>query len=573
MLDYKQVNPDENIQYNFAYLIDTSDSVGTNTLEQAKHAYISLTNSLIEAGIADVSRFAIIPFSSDASVQTPQNATEVISTIEGLSGNGFTNFNAALETGYKYFSSLPPGAENIAYFISDGYSTVGGSFEDSAKALQEVANVQAYGFGPANVQELRIIDSERPEIFPDSSQLITRLSANVGALVSSNPDIIDSNNDIEIASAPSDATNQPVEGSSSNNGGQEVLEKEEENLVDDYGEETPSQLPEPQSQSTSPELEIDDVANLGANLDPLTDAVLPVIDIEDVSIEEGNLGSSIAQFTVNLSSPATEEIQFSYETIDGSATSGSDYNQTSGQITIPIGETSAKIDIEVNGDSEVEPNEEFTLKLNELSSATFANEQTEYSKVGVIENDDVVQSSTIIPQNEAPITQTANNKILFDGNLLNLESYAGEIEIELNVSGEALYDNTVGFYEVDNAQGTITDPITGNQLNPSDGQAYIELAIKLREPGLNLNLDGQSSTTVKATLSGGQYGLFLVADGDLSSLEEDFTQVYSSFSEANSDKFQHIRSLGDNTLGIEDLFNGGDNDFNDMVIQFEITEV
>ena len=571
MLDYKQVNPDENIQYNLAYLIDTSGSAGTNTLEQAKHAYISLTNSLIEAGIADVSRFAIIPFSSDASVQTPQNATEVISTIEGLSGNGFTNFNAALETGYEYFSSLPPGAENIAYFISDGYSTVGGSFEDSAKALREVANVQTYGFGPANIQELSIIDSERPEIFADSSQLITKLSANVGALVSSNPEIIDSNNDIEIASAPSDETNQPVEDSSSNNGGQEVLEKEEENLVDDSGEETPLQLPESQNQST--ELEIDDVANLGANLDPLTDAVLPVINIEDISIEEGDLGSSIAQFTVNLSSPATEEIQFSYETIDGSATSGSDYNQTSGQITIPIGETSAKIDIEVNGDSEVEPNEEFTLKLNELSSATFANEQTEYSKVGVIENDDVLQSSPIIPQNETPITQTANNEILFDGNLLNLESYAGDVAIELNVSGEALYDNTVGFYEIDNAQGTITDPITGNQLNPSDGQAYIELAIKLREPGLNLNLDGQSSTTVKDTLSGGKYGLFIVADGDLSSLEEDFTQVYSSFSEANSDKFQHIRSLGDNILGIEDLFNGGDNDFNDMVIQFEITEV
>ena len=45
MLDSTQVKPDENIQYNFAYLIDTSDSVGTNTLQQAKDAYTSLTKS------------------------------------------------------------------------------------------------------------------------------------------------------------------------------------------------------------------------------------------------------------------------------------------------------------------------------------------------------------------------------------------------------------------------------------------------------------------------------------------------------------------------------------------------
>ena len=132
MLDSTQVKPDENIQYNFAYLIDTSDSVGTNTLQQAKDAYTSLTKSLMERGIADVSTFAIIPFGSDASLQTPENATEVISTIEGLSGNGFTNFNAALETANQFFSNAPSGARNITYFLSDGFSTIGGSFDDSA---------------------------------------------------------------------------------------------------------------------------------------------------------------------------------------------------------------------------------------------------------------------------------------------------------------------------------------------------------------------------------------------------------------------------------------------------------
>ncbi|MEO0688391.1 MAG: vWA domain-containing protein, partial [Cyanobacteria bacterium J06649_11] len=290
MLDSTQVKPDENIKYNFAYLIDTSDSVGTNTLQQAKDAYTSLTKSLIDAGIADSIKFGIIPFGSDASLQTPANATEAISIIEGLSGNGFTNFNAALETANQFFSTAPSGAKNIAYFMSDGYSTIGGSFEDSAKSLQEVADVQAYGFGPANIQELRIIDSDSPEIVPEASQLAGRFADSVGGLISSNLEDVDSNkdgdNDTEIASAPPNEPSQSVEDNSSNNNGQEVANKNEEKIVDDSTLGSPSKLPEaetPEVPPTSPGLEINNIAELGGDLDPLTAEESPVITIEDIS--------------------------------------------------------------------------------------------------------------------------------------------------------------------------------------------------------------------------------------------------------------------------------------------------
>lgn len=558
MLESKQVNSDENIQYNFAYLIDTSDSVGTDTLQQAKQAYINLTKSLVDRGIADVSNFGIIPFGSNAYLETPVNATEAISTIQGLSGNGFTNFNAALKTANQFFSTAPSEARNIAYFISDGYSTTGGSFEDSAKALKAVADVQAYGFGAANIQELRIIDSDQPHIVPEVSQLATTFVASTDGLVANKPQDFDSktdgDNEIEIASAPPD---EAVKENSSDTTSQQVLKRDEEKLVDDSIVEVPP---------TSEKIEIDNIVNVGANIDPLTGGKLPVVSIEDIEIVEGNLGTSIAQFTVNLSSPATEEIEFLYQTVDGSAISGSDYNQASGQITIPIGETSTQIDVEVNGDSEVEPAEEFTLNLKGLSSATFANNKAEYSKVAVIRNDDVVQSSPIVPQNEAPN--------ILDKNLLDLESFAGEIAINFTLDREALYDNTVGFYKIENAEGTITDPVTGNQFKPSDGQAYAELAIELRQPELELSVDSQSSITIQDTLSGGYlYAPFLIADGDIDSLEGDFNQVYFSFAQANSDKTEHIRSLGNNTFGFEDLPNGGDNDFDDMVVGIEIATV
>ncbi|MGB3754958.1 MAG: DUF4114 domain-containing protein [Rivularia sp. (in: cyanobacteria)] len=551
MLESKQVNSDENIQYNFAYIIDTSDSVRTDTLQQAKQAYISLTRSLMDRGIADVSNFAIIPFGTEAYLETPVNATEAISTIQGLSSNGFTNFNAALETASQFFSTAPSGARNIAYFLSDGYSTTGGSFEDSAKALKAVADVQAYGFGAANIIDLRIIDSDQPDIVPEISQLATAFVASTDGLIANNPQVAASktegDNEIEIASAPPD---EAVKENPSDTTSQQFLKRDEEKLVDD-------------SVVEAQEIEI---ANVGANIDPLTGGELPVLSIEDIEIVEGNLGTSIAQFTVDLSSPATEEIQFSYQTVDGSAISGSDYNQASGQITIPIGETSAQIDVEVNGDSEVEPAEEFTLNLEGLSSATFANNKAEYSKVAVIRNDDVVQNSPVVPQNEAPN--------ILDDNLLDLESFAGEIGINFTLDREALYDNTVGFYKIEDAEGTITDPVTGNQFKPSDGQAYAELAIELREPELELSVDSQSSITIQDTLLGGYlYAPFLIADGDIDSLEGDFNQVYFSFAQANSDKTEHIRSLGNNTFGFEDLANGGDNDFDDMLVRVEITPV
>ncbi|MFP4102904.1 DUF4114 domain-containing protein [Coleofasciculus sp.] len=46
--------------------------------------------------------------------------------------------------------------------------------------------------------------------------------------------------------------------------------------------------------------------------------------------------------------------------------------------------------------------------------------------------------------------------------------------------------------------------------------------------------------------------------------------VYFPYLGANRDGFDHIRSLGDNVFGFEDLPNGGDRDYNDMLIQVEI---
>ena len=49
------------------------------------------------------------------------------------------------------------------------------------------------------------------------------------------------------------------------------------------------------------------------------------------------------------------------------------------------------------------------------------------------------------------------------------------------------------------------------------------------------------------------------------------SDTFFAYAAANSDGFAHFRSLGDNIIGLEDLWGGGDRDFDDMIIQIAPT--
>lgn len=583
---------ERNTQYNFAYLIDVSDSMSGNRLQETKDAYISLTQSLANSGIGDVTQFAVIPFSDDASLKAPLNATDAVSTIENLSVDGFTNFTPALEKATEFFSTVPPGATNIAYFLSDGFSTDEGNFKKTAKALQEVADVRAYGFGAVNILQLREIDSNEPIILSDPSELASEFELSIlnrddisEINIVLDGEVVETIQPEQLEDSPLGLTySGSIQGLNTDD---DIRNKVAAEIIYDY--ERPNTTVDlvvatPQNplieggnnegEENSPEetpstslSEVDDTTKPDSNL--------PILNVENISIEEGNEGISNAEFTFELTSPATEEVLFSYETVDGTAISDSDYNQTSGQVTIPVGETTASINVEVNGDTLFESDEEFRLNLTGLSSATFENNKTEYSKVAVIENDDIAQSSSNTIQEEIQAEPTFDRENVIEDKLLNLETLNSDrVAISFNVEREALYDNTVGFYKIEDAEGTITDPVTGNTFKPSDGEAYAELAVQLREPQLELSVDNLSSTIIEDSLTGGNiYAPMIVADGNFETLEGDLSQVYFSFAQANADKVEHIRSLGDNTLGFEDLAGGGDNDFNDLIIRTEIAIV
>jgi hypothetical protein len=112
---------------------------------------------------------------------------------------------------------------------------------------------------------------------------------------------------------------------------------------------------------------------------------LPTLSIDDVSVTEGNAGTTAATFTVTLSAAAASAVTVSYATADGTATAGGDYAAASGTLTFAPGDTAKTVTINVNGDTTVESTETFTVGLSAPAGATIA----KASGVGTVTNDDV----------------------------------------------------------------------------------------------------------------------------------------------------------------------------------------
>ncbi len=111
----------------------------------------------------------------------------------------------------------------------------------------------------------------------------------------------------------------------------------------------------------------------------------PSLSISDVSMSEGNSGTKQFVFTVSLSATTGSDVTVNYATANDTATTGNnDYEQASGNLTIPANASSRTISVTVNGDTNTESNEAFHVNLSNPSNATIADGQG----VGTIQNDD-----------------------------------------------------------------------------------------------------------------------------------------------------------------------------------------
>ena len=113
-------------------------------------------------------------------------------------------------------------------------------------------------------------------------------------------------------------------------------------------------------------------------------ATTRTVSIADASRAEGSSGTSTMIFTATLSKASTRSVTVRYATSNGTATAGSDYVASSGTITFAAGETAKSVTVGLVGDTTVEPNETFTVKLSSPSGASISRA----SATGTILNDD-----------------------------------------------------------------------------------------------------------------------------------------------------------------------------------------
>jgi uncharacterized delta-60 repeat protein len=194
-----------------------------------------------------------------------------------------------------------------------------------------------------------------------------------------------------------------------------------------------------------------------------------------------------------------------------------------------------------------------------------------------INNDELVLAIDKLAGTLANIPIGAKSQSLAEGRTIDLTDYVGQtLKADVVTKSSAAYNNQVGFYAVEDAIGTIK-LANGSTLKPGDIN-YAQEAIKLALTN-SLQAGKTDSFTGKDIIGGKIYAPVVVAQGTLNDFltknptnggGADVIHAYFNYLGANPDKVDHFRSIGNNTFGVEDLYGGGDRDFNDLVIKMDL---
>ena len=169
----------------------------------------------------------------------------------------------------------------------------------------------------------------------------------------------------------------------------------------------------------------------------INDDPLPLLTINDVSLVEGNVGTTNAVFNVSLSPVSGQSVTVSYATANGTAVNGTDYFGISGTLTFLAGETNKTLTIPVVGNITVEPDKTFFVNLSNPFNAVFAKSQG----LGTIINDDgfpgqidhFVWGAVASPQYASePFAATVTAK---DAGNVTISNYAGPATVQGQVGG------------------------------------------------------------------------------------------------------------------------------------------
>ncbi len=151
----------------------------------------------------------------------------------------------------------------------------------------------------------------------------------------------------------------------------------------------------------------------GSHSDTMTVSVeaLPTLSITDAQVEETD-ANFFAQLIVTLSAPSSSDVSFDVAAVDGTAMSGTDYNRSSGRITIPAGSTLAVTGVEIVGDDIEEPTEDFTINISNPSGATISVSEATWT---ILDDDTPDPNTPPVANAGGPYQVDEGSAVLLDG--------------------------------------------------------------------------------------------------------------------------------------------------------------
>ncbi|MEW6155869.1 MAG: Calx-beta domain-containing protein [Verrucomicrobiota bacterium] len=231
----------------------------------------------------------------------------------------------------------------------------------------------------------------------------------------------------------------------------------------------------------------------------------PELVLSAQTISEGNSGSQTINLTLTLSFASSQTVTVDYTTADETAMAAEDYVASSGQVQFAAGETTRTIALEIKGDTVVEPNETFLVKLSKAVNATLAAAEARVT----IENDDALPVPELVLS-----AQTVS-----EGN-----SGSQAINLTLTLSFASSQSVTVDYTTADETAVAAEDYVASSgqvQFAPGETTRTIALEIKgdtVVEP--NETFLVRLSNAVRATLA--------TAEVRITILNDDLPQIFWS---------------------------------------------
>lgn len=151
---------------------------------------------------------------------------------------------------------------------------------------------------------------------------------------------------------------------------------------------------------------------------------------------------------------------------------------------------------------------------------------------------------------------------------------AGKLTVQVDVSSDAYFNNTIGFYLVDNITGQIAGQKPGDAGYAVAAFGRTVLSFGRGQPKSSGSALVTSHTFIdKDSVSGGTLlSVYVISNGTTNDFRSknpsnartaNGLNTFFTFIPANPDGFDHFR-LNGNTFFVEDLWDGGDRDFNDI---------